>query len=261
MKLVVARRRLERDEGGTLHELPMVQQVEQLTDDMVQRAESLPSSDRVDRVERGSKRRQTITLAIVALIAIAALIWGGINSANTARVETANQLNTASITALNDARDRAIAAGVPEKDLPAAVPQPTPGANVDINAIVQAVSALVLTEVRTDPRYRGPQGGVGPDGKPCDPVDNVACIGPQGEQGQEGASGEPGTNGSEGPPGDPGAPGKDAPTPISAAFVDIDPAADTMMNDGIDCKYETSYSDGSKTSASTPDGNCEDAVA
>lgn len=250
--------RHERDEESTLYELPLVQQVEELTNDMVDRAEHLPSRARVDRVERKAQRGNTVTIAIVALIAVAALLWGAANSRANAETAAANQINAASIDALNDARDQLKAQGVPEADLPPVITAPPPGDKVDINALAQAAAALVLADIKNDPAYRGATGLAGELGKPCDPIANVLCVGPQGIQGiqglegPEGKQGQPGINGNDGTNGMNGA---DGPHPVSAAFHDVDP--DLLS---VDCKYETTYSDGEVISATAASGACEDNV-
>jgi hypothetical protein len=230
------------------------EEFEQTVEDGVR---EMPTKADVSRVERKAKRGNQVTIAIVALIAIAALVWGYINSQETARVAAANEINYGSIQVLNAARDQLKAQGVPEKDLPPIVQAPAPGQPVDINALAQAAAALVLADIRTDPAFRGPEGGRGADGKPCDPIDNVLCRGPggaPGENGTNGVDGKNGENGTNGVDGRDGEDGEDAPKAVSASFVDLNGGP------GIDCVYRTVYDNGAAIDAPTPSTNCFDRI-
>jgi len=261
VKQLTERRRLPDESGGTLYALPLVQAAEDLKQSVEEGVAQMPTRDDVYRVERRAQRRQQVTVAIVALIAIISLVWGYINSQENAETAAANQINSASIDALNAARDQLKAQGVPEKDLPPVVQAPAPGQPVDINALAQAAAALVLADIRTDPAFRGPEGGRGADGKPCDPVDNVKCIGPPGDVGKQGPEGKEGPQGKQGEPGvngangNDGSPGKDAPTIVSGEFHDSDPAPAV-----VNCTYVLTLSDGSERTTKAGTAACEDNV-
>lgn len=245
MEPVAARHELD-DPLATIHHLPVAEQVAVLMDDTQQQ---YPTRADLNRVERKSGRNRTVTIAVVALIAIAALVFGYFNSTAISQATTVGQLNTASIDALSKAREELKAQGVPEADLPV-VPTVVSGPDVDVNSIVQAASALVLADIRTDPAFRGPTGLTGQAGLPCDPIAQPLCRGPAGERGIEGVQGGPGLNGitpvcvdtptqCQGAAGDRGTDGANAPTPQSARF-------DLVEGQ---CVYTTVYSDGTEIRA------------
>ena len=66
------RRRLPDESGGTLYALPLVQAAEELTNAVEEGVAQMPTKADVNRVERKAKRGNQITVAIVALIAVAA---------------------------------------------------------------------------------------------------------------------------------------------------------------------------------------------
>lgn len=248
-------------DGAHSLRLPLQRDVETLMTETIDQARELPTVDDLDRVDRRRRRSQTVTIAIVALIAIIGVVWGYLNSQTIA----ATQLNAASVQALDDVRTQLRAQGVPESQLPPPVTVVS-GPEVDVNAIVQASSALVLAQIRNDPKFKG-QPGI--PGQPCQPT-TPACVGPagtNGEPGKDGAQGDAGTPGSspaclstpdacqgaqgakgdQGDKGDQGVAGPPGPTPTGAAFV----------GDGVnDCALEITYSDGTRIRADAPLTNC-----
>lgn len=242
---------------ATAHDLSPVEEIEALAAENVEQVRQLPSRGDLARVDRRRQRGNWVTIGVVALIAVGALVFGYFNSREIADQGSINALNSAAITALEQTRDKLRSEGVPEADLPT-TPAPVlagPGQPVvDINSIVQTVMALVLSEIRGDPAFKGPSGLNGTNGTSCLATD-PACVGAKGDQGDKGVAGDPGLKGDQGDKGDkgdtvqgePGTPGKDAPTPMSAEFV-----ADG--NGG--CNYVTTYSDGNKTIAPADPAVC-----
>lgn len=153
-------------------------------------AQSVPTRSELNRVEHKSDRNRTIAIALAILIGLASLAYNVFNTSQIAETAAESQLNSESIEALRLVRDQLRESGVPESELPPEIPPTDVDGGVDLSAIVQATAAIVLADVRSDPRYRGPQG---PDGLPCDPVFDERCIGP------EGAEGEPGEPGADSP--------------------------------------------------------------
>lgn len=201
---------------------------------------------------RGVFRAMRVTIAIVALIALSALATAIYVLPKVATTQSQTELNTASLNAYGEAIDELRRQGVPESQLPPALPA-SPTDELDVNAIVQASAATVLAHIRSNPAFRGQPGT---PGQPCNPNAEPLCQGPRGEPGTngtngvngvDGADGKDGENGQNGQDGQDGAPGKDAPTPSSAEFV---------RNDDGTCVYRTTYSDGSATNAQTNPGNC-----
>lgn len=204
---------------------------------------------------RGVFRAMRVTIAIVALIALSALGTAIYVLPKVATTQSQTDLNTASLNAYGEAIEELRRQGVPENQLPPALPA-SPTDELDVNAIVQASAATVLARIRTDPAFRGQPGR---PGDPCNPNVDPLCQGPRGEPGTNGTNGTNGTDGingingtdgkdgQDGQNGQDGAPGKDAPTPSSAEFV---------RNDDGTCVYRTTYSDGSATNAQTNPANC-----
>lgn len=223
-----------------------------LDDALVQLEESaqqVPTRGDLARVENKSDRNRGIAIAVAILIGLASLGYNFFNTTQIAETAAESQLNRESIETLRLVREQLRESGVPEAELPPPVEENT-GGGVDLNAIVQATAAIVLADIRTDPRYRGP---IGPDGLPCDPERDLRCIGPEGP---EGAPGEPGSDSPcvdnvalcQGPMGDPGSAGPagaDAPRPVRAFFER--PANGSRTS----CDYVTEYSDGTLIRAAT----------
>lgn len=257
----------------TLAEVIPLRQACELAEQMASEAESFPDVDRkIEQAKKNSDRNRTITICVVALIAIIAVITAGWNAQRIAENESAVTLNGASIEAYGRAIEELRRAGVPEDQLPPPLPPAgAPADEVDVNAIIQASSAAALVKMRTDPQFRGQAGLPGVNGAPCDPSQNPLCRGPEGAEGVAGQPGTPGTPGTPGAPGDegtpgtpgedgidgtdgkdgddgadgtPGAPGADAPRPVSAQYV----------GDLNDCVYRTTYEnpDGSTYNVDAP---------
>lgn len=257
---MVDRRRLPEEDGGTLYALPLVQAAEEFEQSIEDEVAQIPTRADVNRVARRSDRNRTVVLCVIGLVSILALLLGGRAIQGVAEATAANKINAGAIDALNQARDQLRSQGVPEKDLPSVVPQPSPGADIDVNSIIQATKAIILAQIRDDPNFRGPTGLEGPPGKPCDPLANVLCVGPQGipgAQGVEGPQGVQGQPGVQGERGIDGVNGSNAPRPVSASFFDTDP--DDMFSG---CVYRTTYDqpvngDDNFLDAPTADqGNC-----
>jgi hypothetical protein len=151
--------------------------------DLAASAKDLPTKRQVSRVATESRRRSSIAVLLSSLlsaaIALTALGWSSINSHaiadNTAKAAITDQ----SIHSLQDANEKLAARGLPQ------IPVPQQGQQIDINGLVNSVSALVLADVERDPRFKGPQGATGATG----------------HEGPTGDTGEPGKSGSEGPGG------------------------------------------------------------
>lgn len=245
------------DELPSIDRIPVQRKVERLMNDTVAEVRQMPTRKDLARLDRRRQRSQTITVAIVAFIAIIGVLWGYFNSQTIA----ATQLNSASVQALDDVRTQLRAQGVPESQLPPPVTVVS-GPDVDVNAIVQASSALVLAKIRSDPAYRGTPGL---PGQPCQPT-TPACVGAVGDKGIPGdpgltpacvstinaCQGPPGVKGDQGEQGVKGdkgdtVVGPSGPTPDTAAFVgDGEP----------DCAYVVTYSDGKQVPANAPPAFC-----
>lgn len=155
-------------------------------------------------------RARTVTIAVVALIAIGALILGYFNSGSLAATRAETAINTGSAKALTQAIDELRASGVPENQLPVA-PVIDPAEPVDVDGLINATVATVLAKIRTDPAYRGATGLAGANGadgmSPECLTDISRCVGATGPQGIQGVQGIPGVQGPIGPQGAQGDPG------------------------------------------------------
>jgi hypothetical protein len=151
--------------------------------DLAKSAKDVPTQGQVRRAAAESRRVGKIAVLISsllsAIIALTALGWSSVNSHaiadNTAKAAVTEQ----SIHSLQDANKQLAARGLPQ------IPVPPQGQTIDVNGLVNSVSALVLADVERDPRFRGPEGAAGAPG----------------HNGRTGDTGEPGEPGSEGPGG------------------------------------------------------------
>lgn len=154
--------------------------------DLAESAKDLPTKRQVRRVATESRRRSSIAVLLSSLlaaaIALTALGWTSVNSRaiadNTARAAITEQ----SIHSLQDANKQLAARGLPQ------IPVPSQGQTIDVNGLVNSVSALVLADVERDPRFRGPEGAAGAPG-------HEGATGHTGEQGKPGSEGPGGLNG------------------------------------------------------------------
>ena len=190
-------------------ELTAIDQVEEILHDTVEEARNTPTRNELKLVSRKSDRNRNVGIALFMIISVVTLILSSWNTQRIAETSTTTAINSSSIRALQEARDTLRASGVPENELPPPVVQSDPSQPIDVNAIVQASAALVLAEIRTDPRYRGIAGAEGLPGDPCDPATDPGCQGPPGRDSDvPGPSGLPGDVGEQGPPGERGEQGE-----------------------------------------------------
>lgn len=224
-----------------------------LIDDVQKRTGGVASRKQLAGIQRRTSRLLYATVAICLLFSIVAISATAFMVPRLARTEANTAVNTAAIESAIQVREQLRSTGVAEQDLPP-VPEPRPPEEgVDIDSIVDSVAAIVLNEIRTDPRYRGPAGNTGDPGQPCDPAVWPACIGP------EGASGDPGDDGEQGPKGEQGDPclpenpacrgpaGDDAPRITDAGPV---------LNDQDVCVFRTTLEDGTIFDKPTREENC-----
>lgn len=119
------------------------------------------------------------------LVALASVAWNGWNSVQIARNEASNTVQETDIAKLREANALRQKAGLPQ------IPLPPKGESVDMETIAAATAALVLEDIRSNPRFRGPQGVPGTPGQPG----QGGRPGNDGEDGTDGASGQDGRNG------------------------------------------------------------------
>jgi hypothetical protein len=206
-------------------------------------AQEMPTKRDIKRQERRRKRTATVTVALVALIAVVGLVLGGWNTRKIGQVAASDAINAGSIEALQQARDELRASGVPEAQLPAPIVI-REGEPVDVDALVAATTATIIAKIRTDPNFRGASGIDGLNGidgatPPClflpnmckgDPGEkgDPGDKGDQGDQGIPGINGTNGTNGTDGVNGTngadstvPGPPGETCPPGTSLGPIDV----------------------------------------
>lgn len=171
---------------STTHNVP--DEVGKLVTETLAEVKKLPTSQQVAWARRSSDRNRTVIILSVALMTILSLGLGSLLFPRIMKAETAIAFNTSAIEALQEARLKLRASGVPEADLPP--PVVIQGHDVDVEAIIRATEATVLAKIRTDPKYRGAAGIPGPSGKPG----INGQPGPPGKQGEKGDAGPPGTN-------------------------------------------------------------------
>jgi hypothetical protein len=154
-------------------------EIETTLADLGSTARNVPTKQRVDKVERKSKMWSKAAVVASAALALFSLGLSGWNTRNIANNAAKSAVTDQSIRTLQDANAKLSARGLPQ------IPVPKQGEQVDLNGLVNSVSALVLADIGNDPRFRGPQGKRGGSG----------------EQGESGDTGEPGQPGSGGPSG------------------------------------------------------------
>jgi len=142
----------------------------------------------------GRKGQAVVILSL--LIALASTAWNGINTIKIAGNEANNAINEQAIHDLREANKLREKAGLPP------IPLPPPGEQVDVSAVASAAAAMVLDQMRHDPRFKGPQGL---RGEPCVP-EVPGCTGKPGAAGTDGSRGQDGDPGVQGPKGDPCSP-------------------------------------------------------
>lgn len=224
-----------------------LERASQLIDTVEKRTGGVASKKQLLFMQRRASRLMYAAIAVCLLISVVTATAVALMMPRLVRTETGIAMNTAAIESAIATREELRRAGVAEQDLPP-IPEPRPAEQgVDVDAIVDTVTAIVLAEVRNDPRYRGPAG------EPCDPATNPACIGPEGAQGDPG---EPGDDGAQGEPGEPCSPeieacrgpaGEDAPRIVNAGPV---------RNDELVCVFRTTLEDGTIFDSPTRDENC-----
>lgn len=193
-----------------------------------------------ERRERRDKRRNRLIAGAIALAIIGSYLF----TYFVARAEGAKAANLelleSAVSSLQQANDERAKQGLP----PVQVPAPAP-AQLDRNAVIDAVTSAVIAQIGSDPRFKGPagesimgpkgpQGDQGPQGLPGvagptgpagrdgerGPQGDTGPEGPQGQQGPKGDTGDRGPQGDtgpegptgpQGPEGPPGTPGSDAP--------------------------------------------------
>lgn len=197
-----------RSEDDIRHAIEALDEVEQHTRVLP----TTPTRQDLKRTERRASRSGQLAVVCSLLIAILALIVAIQTSTNSARTAANQELDQKSISTLQKANEELKAKGLPP------LPVPQPGQSVDVDALAQAAAALVLSNIKGDPRFRGVSGPVGPEGAACLPETNPACkgpvgpTGPPGENGKQGQSGEPGPVGPQGQQGEQGPEGPPGPT-------------------------------------------------
>lgn len=174
-----------------------------------------PVTRRVRAAERQSSRGVRAALAISIVGLCLNFLWSGWNSRDIAQNEARVAISEQGLASLRSANDELRRQGLPT------IPEPKPGETIDTDSLVTAVAAILRSEIRQDPTFRGPSGQPGAPGEPGDPcVPQVpGCAGPPGEPGSDGLPGEegpagptgvqgpPGEQGPQGPVGPPGPPG------------------------------------------------------
>jgi hypothetical protein len=168
-------------------------------------ASQTATKDDLKRTERKGSRNRTVAICVVALLCFFSILFNILNSERITDNATVTAINTGAIDQLNKARADLLASGVPEDQLPPPVSIDAE-APVDVDALVQAATATVLAQIRTNPDYRGAAGIPGPAGPQGD---SPACLFTPGScRGQDGANGQAGQAGLPGSQGDPGLPGQ-----------------------------------------------------
>jgi hypothetical protein len=171
---------------------------------------------KVEKIERRVERRNQIVVIVSLVIALLSMAWStwnsieaGNNSEDIAEITARATVNEKDIKDLREANKLRAEAGLPQ------IPLPEPGQEVDVKALAAAASALVLEDIQSDPRFRGPSGPRGEPGKPGkggspgQPTPEqlaqaVAAYCSQasqpctGDQGPKGDKGDPGTDGAHG---------------------------------------------------------------
>lgn len=157
--------------------------VENALTDLGKQVRATPSKAEVQEVKNKARWQAASAVIISFLIALTSLGWSGVNSSdiadNTARAAATEQ----SVKSLQDANEKLAARGLPQ------IPVPEPGQQIDINGLVNSVSALVLADIAGDPRFKGSEGDAGSPGE-------------EGRIGHTGEGGQPGSDGARGQDGD-----------------------------------------------------------
>jgi hypothetical protein len=145
-------------------------------------ARQAPTKGQVARIDRRSSRRSQVAVALSLLIAILAVGFSTYNTVSIARNEAQNALTQEGLDSLRSANEKLAEQGLPE------IPLPRDGEAIDADAIAAAAAALMYDRIRSDPSFKGAQGG---RGEPCTP-DVPGCTGPEGKAGTDGAKGQDG---------------------------------------------------------------------
>ncbi len=160
-------------------------------------------------------RGQRIIYAVLALAIVVGYFFTYIVAQDVGRTSARAELLDSTVASLVEANEVRQAQGLP------AIPIDDVIRQLNDKGIVQAVTAAVLAQVASDPRFRGPSGAIGPEGAAGQPgvgipgdrgipgvpgIDgedgnsikgDTGDVGPKGDTGDTGATGQPGA---EGPP-------------------------------------------------------------
>lgn len=217
-----------------------------LLEDAHEDAKQLPSKQSFELHERRTNRLVRVGVAIAMLFSLSSVLFNFWQAREIARVTTANQLNETSIKLLQEANKAREEVGLPPLPIPTPTTPNESPQEVDVNALVQSVAAIVLAEIQGNPEFRGQSGEQGKPGEPCDPSVNPECKGPKGDEGPEGPEGPqgiPGENGEQGEQGEKGDQGRSVVT------------SQPEVIDG-DCRFVTRYDDGTQSDVDAPEILC-----
>lgn len=156
--------------------------VETALADLGTQVRETPTKRDVEHAKSFTRWFTTLGVIVSTVIAVVSLSWSGLNSSDIADNSAKAAVTDQSIKSLQDANEKLAARGLPQ------IPVPAPGQQVDINGLVNSVSALVLADITGDPRFKGHEGSTGRPGED-------GRIGRTGEPGQPGTDGSRGLNG------------------------------------------------------------------